>query len=103
MRLRPEFFRAVLKGEKRITIRKGRKQVQAGLLLFESESETLAVHVTDVTMKRFRELTVEDAHAEGLPSIEALRKILHSFYPDLRDHQYVTVVAFQLPCDTQVS
>jgi ABC-type lipoprotein export system ATPase subunit/GNAT superfamily N-acetyltransferase len=103
MRLRPEFFRAVLNGEKRITIRKGRKQVQAGLLLFESESETLAVHVTDVTMKRFRGLTVEDAHAEGLPSIEALRKILHSFYPDLRDHQYVTVVAFQLPCDTQVS
>jgi ASC-1-like (ASCH) protein len=103
LRLRPDFLGAVRQGEKRVTIRKGRKQIKpGGLLLLESDHETLAVRVTDVVIKRFRELTIEDASAEGLPSVEALRETLLGFYPDLRDHQYVTVISFRLPCGPQV-
>lgn len=98
LRLRTEFFDAILRGEKRSTIRKGSKRYEPGLLLLESESNCLAVEVTNVVHKRFRDLDQEDARKEGVGSVELLKEILRSLYPRLHGNSMVTIISFMLPC-----
>lgn len=97
LRLRPDFLDAILRGEKRSTIRKGCKWYEPGLMLLESESNCLAVEVTSVVHKRFRDLDEDDARKEGVASVETLKETLHTLYPRIHGNSVVTVISFKLP------
>jgi len=95
LRLSPEFFTAVYRGDKRTTIRKGRKFPTSDLLLLEGGKEHLLVRVTDVIHKRFSKLTDEDARNDGFSSLHDLQSSLRVLYPDLQGNSIVTIICFQ--------
>ena len=103
LRLLPKFFSAVRRGEKRTTIRRGRKSFQSGLLLLECGGEYLIVRITHVIHKRFGNLTLEDAQNDGFPSLSALRKELRALYTDIHKNGIVTIIFFQPLCGEVVS
>jgi len=98
LRLVPELLETVKDGTKRATVRRGRRMFDPGLLLLSSGDDTMAVRVTASIQKRFAELTDEDAHADGVANVEALRNALHSIYPGLGERDTVTVVHFESLC-----
>jgi hypothetical protein len=61
--LNSTFFASVRAGNKRSTVRKGRREVRAGdsLILTDGLDNRVAVKVTDVETKCFGELTESDA------------------------------------------
>lgn len=96
LRLRPEFLAAVRCGQKRSTIRTGRRHIELGLLVLESAGESVLVNVSKVTYKRFGELSDEDARSDGYANLTQLEAELRSVYPRLRKSSPLTVVEFQL-------
>ncbi|MCD6506491.1 GNAT family N-acetyltransferase [Candidatus Poribacteria bacterium] len=98
LRLLPEFFSAVRRGDKRTTIRKGRKFLQSDLLLFQCGEEYLPVRVIKIIRKRFSKLTAEDARNDGFSSLSELQSNLRALYPDLQRNSIVTIIYFQLLC-----
>lgn len=97
LRLRPEYFTAVRRGEKRSTIRAGKRLLRRGSLVLESDNGRLTVQVTGIKYKYFQELTDEDARLDGFADSQALRKTLYSFYPNLCERSIVTIIYFRLP------
>lgn len=98
LRLLPEFISAVQEGSKRATVRMGRKWFQTGFIFLESDHEKILVCVTEVTHKRFCDLTEEDARADGAESLSALKETLRSIYPTIRIKSHVTIVQFEPVC-----
>lgn len=94
LRLLPTFFDAIRRGEKRSTIRKGYKRYEPGLLLLESDNECLAVEITKVVHKRFRNLDEDDARREGMTSVATLKETLQGLYPGIGINSIVTVISF---------
>lgn len=98
LRLLPEFFEAIRSGKKHATIRLGRKWLQPGLLLLESNSESLAVNVTEVIHKKFSDLTENDAYDDGFDCLSLLTETLHSMYPNAHNDSYMTIIRFGALC-----
>lgn len=98
MPLNSEFVELVKTGYKESTVRKGRRSVQAGsnLVLTDGSENQVAVHVTNVKMKRFDELTEPDARRDGFDSLEHLLEALKSIYPQINSRDLVTVISFVL-------
>lgn len=96
LRLRPEFFEAVRCGQKRSTIRTGRRRIEPGLLVLESSGESLLVNVSTVRYKCFADLNDEDARSDGYVDLIQLQEELRSVYPRLRKNSPLTVIEFQL-------
>jgi hypothetical protein len=100
LRLRPEYFAAVRRGEKRSTIRAGRRLLREGALVLASDADHLTVQVTHITYKCFHELNDEDARLDGFTDAQALRQTLYHFYPNLLEGNVLTIVYFELPDGT---
>lgn len=94
LRLRPELFAAVRCGQKRSTIRAGRKYIEPGLLVLESPEGSLLVRITRVTYKRCSGLTDEDARNDGYVNVSQLQKELRSIYPTLGKNSLLTLIEF---------
>lgn len=102
LRLLPRFFESVHSGQKRSTIRLGRKWFQPGLLLLQCDSDSLPVNVIEIEHKQFSELTEEDARDDGLGQLNSLKKILRSIYPNIRESSYLTILRFIPLCGDSV-
>ena len=98
LRLFPEFISAVKEGGKSSTVRMGRKSFQTGFMLLEGDHEKIPVRVTNITHKRFCDLTEEDAKADGAESLSTLEETLRSIYPTIRIKSPVTIVYFEPVC-----
>jgi len=94
LRLRAEYLRLVRLGEKRSTIRKGKRDIKLGLLLLESGTDRQVVNVTLVRHCLVKDLTIEDAQDDGFADIESLLAELLSIYSNLEGFHYVTVIKF---------
>jgi uncharacterized protein YqfB (UPF0267 family) len=101
LRLLPEFFEAVRSGRKHTTMRLGRKWFQPGLLLFECDSDSLAVNVTEVLHKQFADLTENDARDDGIEHLNTLKKTLRSIYPSISNESYLTIIRFGSLCNQE--
>jgi uncharacterized protein YqfB (UPF0267 family) len=88
----------ILAGTKTGTARlaKGRT-LGTGHLDVTDGSRTIGVTVTSVTHKKFNQLTPEDARAEGVATLDALRAKLMKDYPGIAAGDEVMVVKFTLP------
>lgn len=93
--LRAEYFPAVREGKKTTTVRKGKSPIKEGLLLFEGGGERQVVYVTSIKYCQMRNLTLEDALADGYGDLDGLLEDLHAIYPKLQPNNYVTVIHFE--------
>jgi ABC-type ATPase with predicted acetyltransferase domain/ASC-1-like (ASCH) protein len=92
--LRAEYFTAVRQGKKTTTIRKGKSHIKEGLLLLEGGGERQVVYVSGTKYCQLRNLTVEDALADGYDDIDSLLEDLYQIYPKLEPNKYVTIIKF---------
>ncbi len=98
LKLSPEGFKALRAGEKRVTIRRGRPDVELGYLRFTdpSDPESLGevvsmVAITRILLGDIPDPVLQDDGFSGTP--EALEK-LSEFYPDLTTSDEVTTIYF---------
>jgi ABC-type lipoprotein export system ATPase subunit/GNAT superfamily N-acetyltransferase/ASC-1-like (ASCH) protein len=96
LRLRAEYLRAVRQGKKRATIRRGKQPIKPGLLLLESGSDCQVANVTAVKYCQVKNLTAEDAIADGFDDLDELIETLFDIYPNLQYNHYVTVIQFDV-------
>lgn len=96
LHLLSRYMPAVRSGQKRSTIRKGKKSVDEGLLLMEAGDNNTLVNVTNVRYTRFRCLTDQDATNDGFSDLDELQRALLQHYPDLNTNSWVTIVNFDL-------
>jgi hypothetical protein len=90
-----QFVAAVRSGEKRMTVRSGRRTYPIGPAIMKSPTETIPIQITALEYKAFSELTDEDAKADGATDAADLRKGLLVFYPNLKAADPVTIVRFR--------
>ncbi|ALU12045.1 hypothetical protein EYM_07465 [Ignicoccus islandicus DSM 13165] len=92
-----EFVDEILSGRKRATIRLGIWKPKFNELILHGGGRPFAiVRITDVEYKRVKDLTEEDARADGFNSMEELMRSLRRVYPHLNEEDYVTILKFQL-------
>jgi ABC-type phosphate/phosphonate transport system ATPase subunit/GNAT superfamily N-acetyltransferase len=96
LKVAPEYMPAIRAGRKRTTIRKGRKTFNHELILLKTKTDFEPVKITNIRYTAFKCLNEEDAINDGFDSLEELRFALFSYYPDLQDDSWVTIVSFEL-------
>ncbi len=94
--LKPEYMPLIETGRKRSTIRSGIRRVEPGGAAIVAGKQVIPVRLTRHVVKRFDELTEDDARTDGFDSLGALLEALRRFYPDLRGEDPVTIVYFDL-------
>lgn len=95
LRLKQELFDAVIRGEKKSTIRKGRRIISKGPLILEAGNESCLVYATSVKHCALKSLTDEDALKDGYKNKDDLLKAIKQFYPTLLPRNLVTVISFE--------
>jgi ABC-type phosphate/phosphonate transport system ATPase subunit/GNAT superfamily N-acetyltransferase len=95
LRIDSSYLEWIKTGRKTSTLRKGRLRISPGLLLLEGGGEILAVTVEETSYRQFRTLDENVARSDGFSNLQALHSALHSFYPDIKDTTYFTVVKFR--------
>jgi hypothetical protein len=94
--LKPEFTVSVRSGRKTSTIRRGHRAYDYGPAMIVAQGEQIPIEIVSVRHARLKDLSEEDATADGFRTVDELRLVLDSFYPGMRDDEEVTVVRFKL-------
>lgn len=97
LRLLPEYFASVKRGEKKSTIRVGRRKLSKGTLILESNQERLKVELRYIAHKHLKDLTENDAQIDGFRNLAELRKALFQIYSNLKPDSLLTIIYFELP------
>lgn len=98
LKLADEFFPEVFRGDKSITIRKGRRDIQLGPLVLEATDgsfPSMTVRVWKVLWKPFVDLTNEEIEADGGKDHESFLLEMQRFYPDMDWRDIVTVIEWE--------
>lgn len=113
MKMANNFFADIESGQKTATIRKGRRDIKLAPMEFESTDPIMSrwagtipddsekhykavqVDITEVTYKKFGDLTTEDAQIDNYSDVAQLKQVMLGFYPDLTDEDEVTIIRFQ--------
>ncbi len=91
------YVEAILKGEKKATIRKGIVRLRHDELIVHGAGRPVAkIRVKNIVYKRVRELTDEDARLDGFSSKEELIRELEKAYGSLSSDDYVTIIEFDV-------
>jgi hypothetical protein len=96
-----DLFPALKNGGKRVTIRKGRRDIQLGKLLFsptipDKKLKGVKVNVIEVRYKRIRDVTEDEAKGDGFWDSEDMYQGMKRFYPDLKRTDEVTFIIFTI-------
>lgn len=94
LRIRAEFLDEIRKGKKRATIRRGKQRINKGLLVLQNGNDYQIVNVTGVRYCHIKNLTEDDARADGFADRNELIRKICEIYPGIRENQFVTVVNF---------
>jgi len=95
--LKRRFVDKILSGEKATTIRLGKVEIRSKEFYIHAGGRIVArAVVEDVTYKRVKELTDEDAKADGFSSVSELKEELKRFYPNIKEHDWVTIIRFRI-------
>jgi hypothetical protein len=93
----PGDFDLAVEGLKHCTIRRGIVAIDHPRLTMTSRGCQVQIEVVRVEAGlKFGDLTSDHARAEGLLSLDDLRKDLWQYYPDLRDDEPVTAIWFNV-------
>jgi len=95
--LKRQFVEKILSGEKATTIRLGRVEIHSKEFYIHAGGRIIARAVIEgVSYKRLKELTDEDAKADGFNSVSELKETLRKFYPNIKEHDWVTIIRFRI-------
>lgn len=95
--LKGYYAEKILSGDKVTTIRPGRIEVKSREFLIHSGGRIIARAVLeDVKYKRLKDLTEIEAKEDGFSSVNELRRELRKFYPNLKEHDWVTIIKFRV-------
>lgn len=96
LKLLPHYFEKAKRGEKRGTIRVGRKPFIVGPaeLVRADTGERFGVHITRVELLTFNLLRHEDIWRDGFQSRKVLWAALKNIYPELQPDDDLTVVTY---------
>jgi hypothetical protein len=96
LKLAPDIFDQLQAEEKRVTIRKGRRDIQLGILDFVCTSGTrgATVNVTSVEYTSLVMVTQDDLVSDGFKNIAELYDTMKRFYPDITLKDEVTIIRF---------
>jgi len=83
---------------KEVTIRKGRRNILLGNLIFENidTNEQAHVWVNNVMYCRLKDVPLELLEYDGFSDVENALECMKDFYPDMTYETEVTVVKFNL-------
>lgn len=92
-----KYLDKLLKGEKLATIRLRDVGLKPGDRFFmHSGGYVLGIaEVTDISKKRLRELTLEDALRDGFKSLEELLAVVKEHYPRIKENTVVHIIGFK--------
>ncbi len=92
-----EYVDDILSGRKRATIRLGRVKVKYDELIVHGGGRPVAkVRVVNVTYKKVKELTDEDAKKDGFRNVNELLRALQRAYGRISPDDVVTIIEFEL-------
>lgn len=80
---------------KRSTIRRS-GSVHVGPYLFDFEGERIKAFVTKIIIKRFCEISIEDANQDGFAKVEELHEVLLMYYPDTSQNTPFSLCSFNM-------
>lgn len=98
LHFRPEFVRKILTGEKRATIRLGKKGVKEGMIIYLAVGNRpfARAKVVRVSYKKLKELTNHEIRSEGYVSLVDLLSDLKKIYPAISPDDMVTYIEWRL-------
>lgn len=95
--LKRPFIEKILSGEKAATIRLGRVEVLSREFYIHSGGKIVAKALVEgVEYKRVKDLTDADAKVDGFSSVHELKNALKKFYPEIKEHDWVTIIRFRI-------
>ena len=95
--LKRRFVDKILSGEKATTIRLGKVGIRSREFYIHAGGRIVARAVVEgIAYKRVKELTDEDAKADGFSSVLELKEELKRFYPNIKEHDWVTIIRFRV-------
>ena len=97
LKLADEFFPSLTNGNKRVTIRAGKRDIEIGPLLFKGDTDTTIqqqVEVERIAYTKCKYLTDDDAWMDDADSVPALLRTLSRFYPGMGHEDLVTIIYF---------
>ena len=95
--LREEFFPLIDEGTKTSTLRKGKRDISCGPLIFkraDCPNIHINVMVTEVNYIPYEKLSTVEANLEGYMTIGALRNVLSDIYGPIGDNEIFTQITF---------
>jgi len=98
LHFRPEFVRKIISGEKRATIRLGKKDVREGMTVYLAVGGRpfARARIVRVSYKKLKELTRHEIRSEGYTSLPDLISDLKKIYPALSPDDMVTYIEWRL-------
>ena len=108
LKLANDLMLLVANGQKRLTIRNGRRSIELGPLTFEPAIDgpdappSIEVAVHQVCHKKLGHLTKSETMLDDVESPVALLALMRQFYPDIDMEDEVTLIYFGLPWFTPV-
>ena len=97
--LAEDLFDGLMDGTKCSTIRKGKRDVAIGPLVFLSNTNPggggYVVEVTNVEYKIYQDVTDDEAQRDGFENTRDLFAKLQEFYPDIDYKSIVTIIHFE--------
>ncbi len=98
LKLADDLMPYVLDGNKRVTVRKGKRDIVEGKLLLEATDGTqpsMIVDVKRVVVRPLWNVPLWAVHGEGLTGWDDLMECLVRFYPDVTEDTEVTSIEFE--------
>jgi ABC-type multidrug transport system ATPase subunit len=95
LKISQRYVGPILNNQKVTTIRKGRININRGLMLLESEDQSIIVNVKNVKYKSLLNLNDFDALKEGFESKVELLEELGRVYPKISKRSIVTIIEFE--------
>lgn len=95
IKLNDKYYKDTLRGRKRQTIRKGRRDYPLGEAKFVFDNnDDIEIIITEITYKTLHNVTDQEARDDGFQSYRLLYKELEKYYPDITPKTEITLVKF---------
>lgn len=91
-----EFYEMIISGQKRTTIRKGKRDYKIGKGIIVFNNKNVIINILGIKHIRLTELSYNEINNDGFRSIEELKASLYEFYGELDLNETMTLVSFEL-------
>jgi ASC-1-like (ASCH) protein len=91
-----EYYKLILSGQKKSTIRKGRRYYRTGEGIIFFESKAIVVNIISTKFVRLSQISIEEIKNDGFNSMQEIEKALSGFYGEIDKEEIMTIVNFEV-------